>query len=109
MDENVDVEFATLLPNHIDSHVSQLGWKSITNGKLLQLAQDNGFQAFVTADKNMPYQQNMVGRPFSLFVLDIHPNNFENLSQCADKLVAALLLSESGNVYVIDGPHPKRK
>lgn len=108
LDENIDTEFVGSLPGHEVFHVSLLGWKSIANGKLLQLAQDHNFEAFITADKNMPYEQSMRGRSFPLIVLDIHPNNFKSLESCVGELLEKLNKSEPGQVYVIEGPHPKR-
>lgn len=108
LDENIDVELANLLVDHEVMHVNQLGWKSVTNGKLLQLAEENQFEAFITADKNMPYQQSMKGRPFPLVVLDIHPNNFENLAACVPELTKELGSYIPSQIYLIEGPHPKR-
>lgn len=36
----------------------EAGWAGIKNGKLLRLASESGFDVFVTADKNMYYQEN---------------------------------------------------
>ena len=108
VDENIDVEFVGLLPDHAVFHVVGMGWKSISNGKLLRLAEDNGFEVFITADKNMPYQQSMRGRAFTLLVLDIHPNNFANLAACVLGIEQQLLAYRPGEVHEIQGPHPKR-
>ena len=35
-----------------------MGWAGKSNGALLRLAQANGFEAFVTADRGVEYQQN---------------------------------------------------
>jgi len=56
----------------------------------------------------MPYQQSMNGRSFPLIVLDIHPNNFKSLESCIGELHERLKECEPGQVYVIEGPHPKR-
>jgi hypothetical protein len=46
-----------------------MGWSGVKNGKLLALAADE-FDAFVTVDKNMPYQQNLTTLPVAVIVLD---------------------------------------
>ncbi|MCZ0937990.1 MAG: hypothetical protein OXJ55_05105 [Caldilineaceae bacterium] len=35
-----------------------MGWQGGENGELLQLAAARGFDALITADRNMPHQQN---------------------------------------------------
>ncbi len=41
--------------------VQELGWTGITNGALLQMAEDR-FEVLITTDKNLCYQQNLSGR-----------------------------------------------
>jgi len=35
-----------------------MGWQGEENGELLQLAAPRGFDALLTADRNMPHEQN---------------------------------------------------
>ena len=46
-----------------------MGWSGVKNGKLLALAAQE-FEAFVTVDKNLPYQQNLAVLPVAVIVLD---------------------------------------
>jgi hypothetical protein len=46
-----------------------MGWSGVTNGKLLALAASD-FDAFITVDKNLPFQQNLATLPIALVVLD---------------------------------------
>ena len=39
--------------------VPQQGWSSTKNGALLRLAESAGFDAFLTADQSLQYQQNL--------------------------------------------------
>jgi len=98
----MDVDFARLLPEHDVRHVSLQGWSGITNGELLKLAQLHEIEAFITADKNMPYQRNMKIRPFALIVLDVHPKNFANFAVCVPTLRELLCDAKPGSVYVIN-------
>ena len=45
------------------------GCSGIKNGKLLALAAQR-FDAFISVDKNLSYQQNTVSLPVAVFVLD---------------------------------------
>lgn len=56
------------------STVREMGWEGIQNGKLLRVANDAGFDALVTADKNMHYQQNFDGLHISSVVI---PSNYK--------------------------------
>ena len=46
-----------------------MGWSGVKNGKFLALAAVE-FDAFVTVDKNLPYQQNLATLPIAVVVLD---------------------------------------
>jgi hypothetical protein len=47
----------------------ELGWSLLSNGALLKAAEENGFEAFVTTDQNLRYQQKVGGRRISILVL----------------------------------------
>ena len=46
----------------------EMGWASLSNGELLKAAEVM-FDAMVTTDKNLRYQQNMAGRRLAILVL----------------------------------------
>jgi hypothetical protein len=60
---------ARFLPGHTVTKAKDRGWDTLTNGDLLAEAERAGFEVFVTADKNMRYQQNLTGRRIALVVL----------------------------------------
>src|SRR5437016_5526706 len=78
LDENLDEALPEFMPEHDVFHVVALGWQGTQNGEFLSKAETAEFQVFITADKNMPYQQSMKGRTLALIVLDIHPNVLMN-------------------------------
>jgi len=47
----------------------ELGWDRLTNGELLSAAEDSGFDLLLTTDKNIRYQQNLIGRKIAIVVL----------------------------------------
>ena len=53
----------------MQSGPDERGWQALQNGELLQMAEAAGFQAIVTTDKNLRYQQNLVGRQLAILVL----------------------------------------
>ena len=109
VDENLDESFPEFMPGHDVTHVVGAGWHGIKNGVLLEKAATAGFQVLISADKNMPYQQSMTGRSLFLVVLDIHPNILVNQVACVQMIENQIKTAMPGNVYVIEGPHPKRR
>jgi hypothetical protein len=55
-----------------------MGWSGVKNVKLLALAA-NEFDAFLTVDKNLPYQQNLITLPIAVIVLDAVSNELSAL------------------------------
>lgn len=45
------------------------GWSGMANGQLLRLVEASGFDVFVTADRNLQYQQSLVDRSFGTVIL----------------------------------------
>ena len=82
LDENLPHRLRPLLVGHDVYTVAYMKWKGIENGELLDLAANNGFDALVTNDNGMPYEQNAANLPCSIIVLkavsnapsDIEPN-----------------------------------
>ena len=69
LDESAPSRLRRALPGHEVRTVGEMGWSGVKNGKLLALAA-TVFDAFVTVDKNLPYQQNLSTLPIAVVVLD---------------------------------------
>ena len=69
LDESVPGCLRRALPNHQVRTVVEMGWSGVNNGKLLALAA-NDFDAFITVDKNLSYQQNLSTLPIAVLVLN---------------------------------------
>lgn len=108
LDENTSSTLANLLDTHEVHHVVDLGWDSLKNGALMSAAATSNFEIFITADKNMRFQQNVAKYPFSLVVLDVHPCTPATQRQCVEQIQKLIPSAQAGTVYVIEGPHAKR-
>ena len=73
LDESVPSRLRRSLPGHAVRTVVEMGWSGVKNGKLLALAAAD-FDAFITVDKNLPYQQNLKTLPIAVIVLDAISN-----------------------------------
>jgi hypothetical protein len=58
-----------LLEHHTITEARARGWGQLENGELLNAAEAAGFEVFLTADKNMSYQQNLTRRKIAIVVL----------------------------------------
>jgi hypothetical protein len=59
LDECVSRPLKRELSGHVVSTVAEMKWKGIENGELLALIREAGFEAFLTVDQNLTYQQNL--------------------------------------------------
>lgn len=64
--------------------VTYMGWSGIKNGKLLQLAISEGFDIFLTTDKNLQFQQNM--DKHNITIVKRNKVRFRNRSTIASQL-----------------------
>lgn len=89
LDESVPVGLRRHLPGHAVSTIGDKGWNGIKNGLLLARAA-TCFDAFITVDKNLPYQQNLKTLPIAVVVLDASSNELVALLPAIPKLTQVL-------------------
>jgi predicted nuclease of predicted toxin-antitoxin system len=89
LDESVPSRLRRSLIEHSVRTVVEVGWSGVKNGKLLALAAAE-FDAFVTVDKNLPFQQNLAALPISLLVLDTISNELPALLPLVPTLLREL-------------------
>ena len=58
LDEQLDVSIKPQLLGIEVFTVRDMGWLGLKNGELREKLNENDFQFFLTADKNLPFQQN---------------------------------------------------
>lgn len=57
-----------LNPHHVETAFER-GWSTLDNGELLAMAEQEGFEVFVTTDRNPPDQQNLRSGSIAIVVL----------------------------------------
>lgn len=65
LNECIDWRLGREIVGHNVVTARQAGWVTIKNGELLKLAADAGFEAFVTVDRNLSFQQNVSALPMA--------------------------------------------
>jgi hypothetical protein len=93
LDENLPKRLKLDFPEHEIYTVADKGWAGIKNGALLNLMLNESFDALLTFDKNLQYQQNFLKYTIAVFVL-IAPINTYNTFAGLVPLVKAYLKSE---------------
>ena len=99
-DEDVPRKLARSLPKHDIHTVAGMQWGGIKNGPLLHLIEREGFNVFLTGDKNMENQQRLAGRPFAVLVMSAI--NWPVVRPHIRRIAAALDESRPGTVKRID-------
>jgi len=89
LDECVDWRLLRDLRNFEAKTVGQMGWTGIKNGALLTRAEGE-FDVFVTADKNLSFQQNVQELRIAVVVLRGRSLRLADLRKLVPKLIAAL-------------------
>jgi predicted nuclease of predicted toxin-antitoxin system len=90
LDENLPHELRKHLPGHDSFTVAFMSWKAIRNGELLKRAAAEGFDALVTIDSGIEYEQNLASLPCSVVIIRAESNVFEHIEPHLPELLIAL-------------------
>ncbi len=90
LDENLPHQLRHEIPGHDCSTVAYLGWSGIENGELLRRAASAGFDALVTKDANVQFEQNLVNLPLAVVVVHAASNDIDDLRPLLPALLQAL-------------------
>lgn len=91
------------LPRRVNQHLSphsvvtvpEAGWAGLQNGVLLAKA-DGAYDAFVTIDSSLTFQQNIARFKLRLIVVHARSNKLADLIPLAPGILAALETCKSG-------------
>lgn len=93
-DHGVPAPLRRALTDHTVSTAYELGWTELDNGALLQAAEAD-FNALVTTDKNLRYQQDLTGRRLAILVLPT--TSWPKIQAHEAQVVAAVNALRPGN------------
>lgn len=100
LDENLPKQLkAGFGPDYDVRTVRDMGWLGKKNGELLGLIVFNGFDIFVTLDKNLRYQQNLDRIELKIFLLLALNNRRETLQAFVEKVKSKI---KEGNLQKIN-------
>lgn len=100
LDENVPVDLAGMLARHEVETVAGLGWTGIKNGELLRRVA-GVFDALVSMDRNLEFQQPLRNQPFGVILLRARTNRMAHIAPLVPEIRDALEGLRSGELRQI--------
>jgi Domain of unknown function (DUF5615) len=100
LDECIDWRLVRDITGHDVKTARQMGWATIKNGELLTLASQH-FDVFVTVDRNLTFQQNLVSFSISVIVLQARTNRLTDLRPLIPHLLEAIDAAVPGTAKFI--------
>ena len=83
-------------------NVDSMGWRGTKDRDLLALADAYPFDVFITADKNLPYQQNISDYQFRIVVLNTKTTKPNYLRGLIEQICPILPTLISGSITLIN-------
>ena len=102
LDECVPKRLQRELHGHDAQTVQDMGWAGIKNGALLRLA-DGQFDALLTVDQGIRYQQNLSGLTISVVVMVAPSNDVDDLRPLLPAVEEALAELRPGELVRAGG------
>src|SRR5437762_3083537 len=68
-DQGTPVPLRQHLGGHTVTTAYEQSWSNLANGKLLDAAEQAGYQLLITTDQNLQHQQQLAGRQLAILVL----------------------------------------
>jgi len=100
LDECLPKRLKRELVGHDARTAPEMGWAGKQNGELLALAVGQ-FEVFLTADRNLSFQQDVSSFDIAIVVLLARRNSFEDLQPLAPQILDVLTVAKRGAVTLV--------
>ena len=101
LDECIDERLRGHIRGHDCQTVRYAGLAGLKNGDLLSAAEGAEFDAFLTLDQGIEYQQNLIGRKIAVFILSVKSSRLSDLLPLIPACLAALGSIQVGQLVKI--------
>ncbi len=101
LDENLPKRLKEDFQDHETFTVRDKGWNGKTNGELLALMIHDGFDALLTFDKNLQYQQNFKKYTIPVLVLNSKDNTYLHLKPLVPKIKELLSTPLTAGAHIL--------
>lgn len=100
LDECIDRRLTRQISGHEVKIASEMGWAGLDKGGLLSKS-EKGFDAFITVDGNLTFQQNLLKFAITVLVLHAATNRLQDLLPLVPKILDALTELHRGKTVFI--------
>jgi hypothetical protein len=100
IDECLNWRLGRALTGHYCTSVQRMGWSGITNGRLLELAQEQ-FDVFITGDRNLSFQQKVTEFRIVVVVLRAEGTQLHQTLPLMPRVLAVLPTLAPGTVAFV--------
>ncbi len=101
LDEDLPRQLRRFFSDHEVFTIQWMGWQGKENGELLLLMEKENFDVFLTADKNLRYQQNLSGSRVAVILLQVSRLRIEELEPLVPEILRRLDFVKPGQFYEI--------
>lgn len=98
-DQGTPVPLRRFLPGHTIDTAYERKWSALSNGDLLTMAEQEGYELLITTDRNLRYQQNLTGRQIAIVVL--LSTSWPRIKQQTDHIQSIVDASQPGTYQEI--------
>ena len=100
LDESVPRRLGSSFPDSFEVRtVQHMGWAGAKNGDLLRMSAEHGFDAFLTVDQGIEYQQNLVGLVLPVIIMIAHRNRLQELQLLVPEVITVLAGNLQSRIY----------
>jgi predicted nuclease of predicted toxin-antitoxin system len=97
IDECIDERLRHRFPDHHCQTARYANLAGLKNGRLLEAAEDAGFDVLITVDQNIPDQQNLTRRRIAVLILCGPTNRLRDLTLLVPAAIFALASIRPGD------------
>src|SRR5688572_8339385 len=90
LDENIPHDLRHFLAGYEVFTVAYMGWSGIENGELLKKAGEHGFDAMLTKDSGVEYEQNLPALPVAVIVIRAKTNKLDDIRPLIPEVLSIL-------------------
>jgi hypothetical protein len=102
-DHGTPRSIARWLQGHTVTEAIEKGWDRLSNGALLNAAEEAGFDLLLSTDKNIQYQQNFKNRRIAIVILG--NSQRPAVHRYIDRVVAAVNAATPGSFAEVEIPY----
>ncbi len=101
-DQGTPIAIRNALQGHVVRTAHEQGWSTLSNGELLRVAEEDGFEVLLSTDTSLPHQQNLTGLKLAVVILS--KNRWTLIERRVREIAAAVNLAKAGTYSVVEIP-----